>query len=127
MLLFLCLCIHPFSHKKKEKKQSHHRYFTKTELSELFILEDPKRSETQEFLKSKYGDVKQLETYQSSQSRDDDNHVSFLKKSDSIFGLSNHGLLFSENLNLEDYEAAENIKVCNRNKLLKLNLMRELN
>ncbi|XP_023211520.1 DNA excision repair protein ERCC-6-like [Centruroides sculpturatus] len=66
-----------------------HRYFTKQELRELFILENPYHSTTQ----------MQLEQMHASQRVTDvdlDSHVAFLH-SLKIFGISDHDLMFSGN------------------------------
>jgi len=71
-----------------QKDQSHHRYFTSTELSELFRLDDPKSSQTQLMLKDLHSNKrKHRESL--------DAHSQWLS-SLNIFGISDHDLLFSE-------------------------------
>ena len=62
------------------------RYFTRSQLRELFVLNDPLRSETQVQLEKMH--TKQLSQSMSS-------HVAFLLGTDMVFGVSHHDLMFS--------------------------------
>jgi len=71
-----------------QKDQSHHRYFTSTELSEIFRLDNSKYSQTQVMLQKLHSDKrKRRESL--------DNHSDWLSTLD-IFGISDHDLLYSE-------------------------------
>jgi len=71
-----------------QKDQSHHRYFTSTELSELFRLDDPKTSQTQQMLQK-------LHSHKRKRRESLDVHSQWLSSLD-IFGISDHDLLYSE-------------------------------
>uniref|UniRef100_A0A6B2KWX3 DNA excision repair protein ERCC-6-like n=1 Tax=Arcella intermedia TaxID=1963864 RepID=A0A6B2KWX3_9EUKA len=71
-----------------QKDQSHHRYFTSTELSELFTLDDPQTSETQKMLQK-------LHSHKRKKRPSLDEHSEWLATLN-IFGISDHDLLYSE-------------------------------
>lgn len=62
------------------------RYFTRSQLRELFILNDPLRSETQEKL---------AEMHEKLLSNEAKAHIDFLMASKMVYGVSHHDLLFS--------------------------------
>nr|XP_054748022.1 DNA excision repair protein ERCC-6-like [Lytechinus pictus] len=75
------------------------RYFTGQQLKELFVLDNPKVSETQ----------KQLEAMHSSHRKTDtelDSHIAFLFSTD-IFGISDHDLMFSQEAHVEPNQEFE--------------------
>ncbi|XP_071508949.1 uncharacterized protein [Diadema antillarum] len=80
-----------------------YRYFTRQELRELFVLDDPKSSRTQ----------MQLEEMHAAQRKTDtelDAHIAFLYSLD-IFGISDHDLMFSQEAQAEqnhEYEEEGN-------------------
>lgn len=75
------------------------RYFTKSELREVFKLEDPYRSETQVQLRIQHQG--QRKTYQEL-----DQHLLWLESLKGIFGVSDHDLLFSK---LEMIDISEDV------------------
>lgn len=64
------------------------RYFTRHELRELFVLDDPKSSKTQIQLENMHSANRVSDTKL-------DEHVAFLYSTD-IFGISDHDLMFSK-------------------------------
>lgn len=76
------------SHSMTQKDQKHHRYFTSTELSELYRLDDPRKSQTQKMLQK-------LHSHKRKKRESLDLHIEWLSSLD-IFGISDHDLLFSE-------------------------------
>ncbi|XP_071848208.1 uncharacterized protein [Apostichopus japonicus] len=79
-----------------------YRYFSRQDLKELFLLDDPKRSKTQE----------QLEEMHSASRKSDtnlDSHIAFLHSLESIYGISDHDLMFSQEAVKEDHEGFESV------------------
>lgn len=78
-----------------------HRYFTKQELRELFILENPYHSTTQVQLEEMHANQRNSDTNL-------DNHIAFLYNLP-IFGISDHDLMFSGNFaeNNDDEQVPE--------------------
>jgi len=76
------------SHSMTQKDQKHHRYFTSIELSEIFRLDDPKKSKTQKMLHK-------LHSHKRKRRESLDVHIDWLSSLE-IFGISDHDLLFSE-------------------------------
>ncbi|XP_071945347.1 DNA excision repair protein ERCC-6-like isoform X2 [Antedon mediterranea] len=77
-----------------------YRYFTRQELHELFVLDDPKVSTTQQQLE-------ELHTGHRVTDPDLDDHIAYLY-SLGIFGLSDHDLMFSQEAAQESAESHEN-------------------
>ncbi|XP_012936041.1 DNA excision repair protein ERCC-6-like [Aplysia californica] len=73
-----------------------YRYFTKMELKELFSLDDPTFSKTQQQLQEMHGSQRQSDTQL-------DEHIAFLH-SLNIFGISDHDLMFKQTTVRDDEE-----------------------
>lgn len=69
------------------------RYFTRSQLRDLFVLNDPLRSETQVQLEQMH--TKQRSHYVAT-------HVAFLLGTKLVFGVSHHDLMFSTEEEKED-------------------------
>jgi hypothetical protein len=84
------------------KAGSQYRYFSKQDLSEMFILDDTTTSATQHLLTQLHNHSKNTYPYL-------DHHIQFLHESLGIVGVNHHDLLFSENP--EDLEHSEEGRV----------------
>ncbi|EGG17499.1 SNF2-related domain-containing protein [Cavenderia fasciculata] len=74
-----------------------HRYFSNEELGQVFRLDDPTESQTQRYLED-------LHSKNRKSSPELDIHIQFLMKFKMVFGISDHDLLFSEEVGIDHTE-----------------------